>query len=243
MWKHQNDFERDSSNELDPTYQAFLRQAGGADALHLHNWSQTHISQTPRPISHGFRFPWNNLDTNTEPEQDWQPAAKTQSHDRLLNIVSNHECTPSYLPTEELNNHGRKGSLQELQFNPYTATLLFFTLGFGTLTGVYASGSAHRMLNAHFFSSSPSNSLLTLRILSEVSTILLWGLYLGVLEELQWSLASRKCGMNVLQFVALDMGTGFWGLLRLIFRLPKQYKLSAFVRWVFQRVRLNNCKI
>ncbi|KAF2663225.1 hypothetical protein BT63DRAFT_380240 [Microthyrium microscopicum] len=88
-------------------------------------------------------------------------------------------------------------------------------------------------MNFHFLSSSPSNSLLALRIISEVSTILLWGLGVASLEDLQWALASRKDGMNIFQFLTLDMGTGIWGLMRLVIRSPFAYKGLALLRIIF----------
>jgi hypothetical protein len=242
MWNRQNEFPPQRSDPGDQSYFAFIHQVEGADALQMHNFSQAQSPQISRPASHGFRFPW--ADSNTEPEQEWQPessnltrAATARSEDSLLNNVSPNVIDASYFPLDIDTSFQRSDSkfkqqalLSNLKCNPYTAILLFFALGFGTLTGVYASGSARKMLQARFFSSTPSNSLLTLRVLSEVSTLLLWALYLGVLEEFQWALASRTKGVNVLQHVALDLGTGFWGLLRLVFRIPRRYKASVIIR-------------
>lgn len=115
--------------------------------------------------------------------------------------------------------------------NPYTSILLLLTTGIATLTGVYASGSATALIGESFFSASASNSLLSLRVLSEASTLLLVALGQNVLEEFKWALASRSNGMNLIHFVGLDIGTGLRGLLRLIKRSPWKYQASILLRY------------
>jgi hypothetical protein len=116
-------------------------------------------------------------------------------------------------------------------FRPYTLILFFLASAFATFTAVYASANIDPF-RFRFFSSSSSHSLLLLRVVSEGSTILLWALMLKVMEELQWALASRRNGENLMQFLSLDMGTGCWGLLRLLRQSPWKYKSTVLIRYV-----------
>ena len=117
-------------------------------------------------------------------------------------------------------------------YNPFTAILLLLTTAISIFTAIYASGTTTTLLNVHFFSSSSSHSLLTLRILSEAITVLLWTLSLAVMDQLQWSLASRRDGVSLIQFIQLDLGVSFWGLLRLITQSPWKYKGNSLTRYV-----------
>jgi hypothetical protein len=112
----------------------------------------------------------------------------------------------------------------------YTTILLILTSAIAIFTALYASGVVTGLLHIRFVRSDPSHSLLVLRILSEIATVLLWALALAVMQELQWALASRPQGVNLVQFVQLDLGTGFCGLLKLVKRSPWKYKGTGLIR-------------
>jgi hypothetical protein len=123
-------------------------------------------------------------------------------------------------------------SNQSSCYNPFTILLLLLTTGISIFTAIYASGTAKKLLTVHFFSESTSRSLLILRVLSEAITVLFWALGLAVMDQLQWSLASRPHGVSLMQFIQLDLGISFWGLLRLLKQSPWKYKSNAFTRCV-----------
>ncbi|KAK1593475.1 uncharacterized protein LY79DRAFT_514454 [Colletotrichum navitas] len=81
-----------------------------------------------------------------------------------------------------------------------------------------------------FFVTSSKNSILILRVLTELCAITLAALVVVVVEDLQWALASRPDGVSLLHFVGLDSGTGVWGLLRLLATAEWKYKYSSLFR-------------
>ncbi|KAL0937206.1 uncharacterized protein CTRU02_206937 [Colletotrichum truncatum] len=99
-----------------------------------------------------------------------------------------------------------------------------------TLTTVYSTGSAKSLMRQHFFVASSGNSILVLRVLTELCAISLAALVVVVVEDLQWALASRPGGVSLLHFVGLDSGTGVWGLLRLLATADWREKYSSLFR-------------
>ncbi|TDZ18020.1 hypothetical protein Cob_v008815 [Colletotrichum orbiculare MAFF 240422] len=99
-----------------------------------------------------------------------------------------------------------------------------------TLTSLYSTGSAKALMRQHFFVASPANSILVLRVLTELCAVALAALVVVVVEDLQWALASRPGGVSLLHFVGLDSGTGVWGLLRLLATADWKHKYSSLFR-------------
>ncbi|KAJ5000292.1 hypothetical protein K4K48_002899 [Colletotrichum sp. SAR 10_66] len=99
-----------------------------------------------------------------------------------------------------------------------------------TLTGLYSTGSAKALMKQSFFVASPQNSILLLRVLTELCAVVLAALVVVVVEDLQWALASRPGGVSLLHFVGLDSGTGVWGLLRLLATADWKEKYSSLFR-------------
>jgi hypothetical protein len=236
MWRHQRDSDIEIGHEADIAYQAFLHQAQGADALHLYNLSRIDVSTNNNQQHSDFQFPWNIDDHGRESIS--QPAEPSSKQGLLRRVSPTNDTTPYH--EIHLDGHGHGSDFEyrscgQHRCSLYSGSLLFLALGFGVLSAVYASGSATKMLNLRLFSSSPSNSLFALRVLSEISTILSWGLGLAALEELQWSLASRPKGVGLMNFVSLDLGTGLWGLLRLIWRGHWKSKVTAIVRYAARK--------
>lgn len=98
------------------------------------------------------------------------------------------------------------------------------------LTTVYSTGSAKALMRQNFFVASQSNSLLVLRIMTELCAIVIAAIVVVVVEDLQWALASRPGGVSLLHFVGLDSGTGVWGLLRLLMTADWRQKYSSLFR-------------
>jgi hypothetical protein len=177
--------------------------------------------------------------SNTLPQGRFTRRAQRTS-EYLEDLVSHYlhpQRSFSFRTDEGLTPMSRKGKNQTIIpksrsfYNPFTAILLLLTTGISIFTAIYASGTTTTLLNVHFFSSSSSHSLLTLRILSEAITVLLWTLSLAVMDQLQWSLASRRDGVSLIQFIQLDLGVSFWGLLRLITQSPWKYKGNSLTRY------------
>ncbi|KAK1624096.1 hypothetical protein BDP81DRAFT_484641 [Colletotrichum phormii] len=99
-----------------------------------------------------------------------------------------------------------------------------------TLTALYSTGSAKALMRQNFFVASPSNSILILRVMTELCALVLAALVVVVMEDLQWALASRPGGVSLLHFVGLDAGTGVWGLLRLLATAEWRQKYSSLFR-------------
>ncbi|ORY13695.1 hypothetical protein BCR34DRAFT_254900 [Clohesyomyces aquaticus] len=108
--------------------------------------------------------------------------------------------------------------------------MLLLSIAVVTFTTLYACRTS---LTAKLFTTSSSESLLILRVLSETCTVLLYVLVLCIIEDLQWAYASRAKGIGLLGFLSLDAGTRVWGLLRLLCTRSREsgpYKRYSFVR-------------
>ncbi|OLN96335.1 hypothetical protein CCHL11_04516 [Colletotrichum chlorophyti] len=124
----------------------------------------------------------------------------------------------------------RDGSNKASRFVWWTFGLWLLGALMMTLTTLYSAGSAKALMRLNFFVTSSKNSILILRVLTELCAITLAGLVVVVVEDLQWALASRPGGVSLLHFVGLDSGTGVWGLLRLLATAEWKQKYSSLFR-------------
>lgn len=128
----------------------------------------------------------------------------------------------------------RRLSVMDLErssrFGWWTLCLLLITVLMVTLTAIYSNGSAKSLWQDKFFTTSSSNAILILRVMTEACALLLAGLIVVVVEDLQWALASRPEGVGLLHFIGLDSGTGVWGLLRLLATADWRQKYSSLFR-------------
>ncbi|KAJ0339631.1 hypothetical protein COL154_011307 [Colletotrichum chrysophilum] len=76
-----------------------------------------------------------------------------------------------------------------------------------TLTGLYSTGSAKALMKQSFFVASPQNSILLLRVLTELCAVVLAALVVVVVEDLQWALASRPGGAISIEMVTFPEKT------------------------------------
>ncbi|TID04597.1 hypothetical protein CH35J_001812 [Colletotrichum higginsianum] len=129
--------------------------------------------------------------------------------------------------TARSNRDGRKKSSK---FVWWTFGLWLLGVLMMTLTTVYSTGSAKALMRMNFFVMSSKNSILILRVLTELCAVTLAALVVVVVEDLQWALASRPGGVSLLTFVGLDSGTGVWGLLRLLATAEWKQKYSSLFR-------------
>lgn len=118
------------------------------------------------------------------------------------------------------------------RFGWWTPILLVITVLVVTLTALYANGTVKNLMEDSFFTSSQSNPLLVLRLLTEACALLLAALVMVVVEDLQWALASRPQGVSLLHFIGLDAGTGVWGLVRLLATAEWKEKYSSLFRLI-----------
>ncbi|TQN68115.1 hypothetical protein CSHISOI_07380 [Colletotrichum shisoi] len=130
--------------------------------------------------------------------------------------------------TARSNGDGRKKSGN--RFVWWTIGLWLLGVLMMTLTTVYSTGSAKALMRMNFFVMSSKNSILILRVLTELCAVTLAALVVVVVEDLQWALASRPGGVSLLTFVGLDSGTGVWGLLRLLATAEWKQKYSSLFR-------------
>lgn len=116
------------------------------------------------------------------------------------------------------------------RFGWWTLCLLLVTVVMITLTATYSNGSAKNLWQDRIFTTSSSNAILILRVMTEACALLLAALVVVVVEDLQWALASRPQGVDLLHFIGLDSGTGVWGLLRLLATADWNQKYSSLFR-------------
>jgi hypothetical protein len=119
---------------------------------------------------------------------------------------------------------------QTSRFGWRTICLLLLALLMVILAGLYSTGSATALMKDKFFTTSPANAILILRILTEACALMIAALVVVVVEDLQWALASRPEGVSLLHFVGMDSGTGVWGLLRLLATADWKEKYSSLFR-------------
>ncbi|KAF2760538.1 hypothetical protein EJ05DRAFT_509064 [Pseudovirgaria hyperparasitica] len=91
-------------------------------------------------------------------------------------------------------------------------------LVFLALTSIYASSNSF-MSKISFIGSSPSNTILVLRVLSEIAGVTLAAAIAGAFEKLQFILVTRRhhtTGFRLTDYLALEAGTGMSGLLAIM---------------------------
>lgn len=159
-----------------------------------------HFLHPPTPSRHNFS-------SNTHQDHDFEP------------------CTIHRRPSTRSINITRTS-----RFGWWTLVLLCLAAVMTTVTALYANGSVRSLMQDKFFTTSPSNAILILRILTEACALFLAALVMVVVEDLQWALASRPTGVSLLHFVGLDAGTGVWGLLRLLATADWRHKYSSLIR-------------
>ena len=86
--------------------------------------------------------------------------------------------------------------------------------------------------------SSPSRTILLLRLISEVTSICLCLLISSVLDRLQWVLITRKGGLDVPTLLCLEAGTGVLGLVQLAILGGFQFvtRVSSAVRLLLKLI-------
>jgi len=96
-----------------------------------------------------------------------------------------------------------------------------------TLTILYAGGS-YSMANFNAIRSSSANTILVLRVLTEITSILLTLNLNFALENIKWRLVTRTKGLKLPDFLCLVPGTSLLGLSQLLFS-----KGSTWASWRF----------
>ncbi|KAF6800319.1 hypothetical protein CSOJ01_12205 [Colletotrichum sojae] len=219
-------------------YEEWQRQqyAKEADAHGHEEWPRysrvvdSHPSAHPKPLRTGIgqtkRQQQQQQDTNfLNPPT---PDANDRSFDKKEGGVND---TTAYDSGDEvpLNSQASPGVRND-NFVWWTFGLWLLGVVMVVLTTVYSTGSAKALMRQNFFVASQSNSLLILRIMTELCAIIIAAIVVVVVEDLQWALASRPGGVSLLHFVGLDSGTGVWGLLRLLMTADWRHKYSSLFR-------------
>ncbi|KZL74783.1 major facilitator superfamily transporter [Colletotrichum tofieldiae] len=227
------------------------------DDLSDHIKASRSDSQRPWPRRHEIKNndDWHVIEVNSEGSKEWErypkPDETFTAHPSPLKTAvplkysTNflHPATPDgqestfsrggddFNDTISLTARShRDGSKKASRFVWWTFGLWLLGALMMTLTTVYSTGSAKALMRLNFFVTSSKNSLLILRVLTELCAVTLAALVVVVVEDLQWALASRPGGVSLLHFVGLDSGTGVWGLLRLLATADWKHKYSSLFR-------------
>lgn len=225
----------------DRLYLHFLRQTQGAEALHvyhMHRLSRPHGDTRrseeylrppqfePIDLNEWSKHP-AEVSSNTEVSFLYPPPSPYSTLDR-------DDLEPTEVEDENpLRSRRYSRRIEESsRFGIWTIILLLLAVIMVLLTALYSTGSAKSLMRGKIFTTSPSNAILLLRILTELCAVILAGLVVVVVEDLQWALASRPKGVSLLHFVGLDSGTGVWGLVRLLATAEWKQKYSSALRYV-----------
>ncbi|KAF2115423.1 hypothetical protein BDV96DRAFT_646421 [Lophiotrema nucula] len=117
---------------------------------------------------------------------------------------------PSWLPRWVPYKDGRYLGLARQTILAWSSTVL--ALSFFLMTVAYAAEKS-KFSKVKFVHASRSNTILVLRILSEIAGVFLAGSIYSTFEVVQWVLISRPEGIRLPQFLALQSSTGPLGLL------------------------------
>ncbi|ORY16003.1 hypothetical protein BCR34DRAFT_598035 [Clohesyomyces aquaticus] len=117
---------------------------------------------------------------------------------------------PPWLPKSIPYKDGRVLGLAKQTNLAWISAILAVT--FFTLTVSYATEKS-RFTSVKFVHSSRSNSILVLRVLSEITSVFLGATIHSTFEVVQWVLISRPDGIRLPQFLSLQSSTGPLGLL------------------------------
>jgi hypothetical protein len=234
---------RSGSTATDDVYLHFLLQSQGSDALYQYNLDRlnasgsSHTVNVPRRPSLDIRHggPWRQEpDFGSSYEYLDIPGYRQldNSQDNLNTAPSNLDHPLEFPRPLDVEIGPLSRSEKEKGYAVYNVSLLLLATAAVALTGLYASGAIRSILSVKLFSASSSYSLFVLRVLSEVCTIVLGALSVTVIGNLQWALASRLNGIDLIRFLSLDAGTGLWSLLQLLVVSRWKNKPSSFGRYV-----------
>ncbi|KAK7526790.1 uncharacterized protein IWZ02DRAFT_488269 [Phyllosticta citriasiana] len=106
--------------------------------------------------------------------------------------------------------------------------LLVLSMGITALIALYTSGSVAAMMRRDIFRSSSSRTIFVLRIMTEILHLSMLALGIMLVEDLQWTLASRPGGVSL----ASTREQAHWGLLRLFLSAGWKDKMLSFWRLV-----------
>lgn len=121
-----------------------------------------------------------------------------------------HRQRPAWLPSWIPYKDGRYLGLARQTILAWSSTIL--ATAFFLMTVAYATEKS-RFTAAKFVHSSRSNTIMVLRVLSEIAGVFLAGSVYSTFEVVQWVLISRPDGIRLPQFLALQSSTGPLGLL------------------------------
>lgn len=228
--------------DLDDLYEA-TRRKDGSERRHTIGF---HDERHRAAIEDDKEWPSINIHSEGAPKYSETPEFTPRYNRNFLhpptqNRDSFHEPYPTaertdgrYTPPLRRRSTKRMSAVIDLQessrFGWWTPILLLLTVLVVMVTALYANGSVKSLMQNRFFADSASNAILILRILTEACALLLAGLAVLVVEDLQWALASRPQGVSLLHFVGLDGGTGIWGLVRLLATADWSEKYSSLFR-------------
>lgn len=232
----------------DRLYMHFLGQTQGADALHVHHMDRLSKSNghTKGSEDGGPRPPQlETIDLSEWPKHTPAEDSPAPDHSFLYPPSPTPYLTSTrenYYPSEvgdenplrsrrysQSRRYSRRIE-ESSRFGLWTLILLLLAVVMVVLTALYSTGSAKSLMKGKIFTTSSSNSILVLRILTELCAVILGALVIVVVEDLQWALASRPGGVSLLHFVGLDSGTGVWGLVRLLATADWRQKYSSAFR-------------
>lgn len=226
--------------------------SGVIDLDDLNDWVRRSRSQKPQPrrqsTEHG-KEAWPSLVLEEpEPSPAYDDDVPMKNPESRFDQNFLHPPTPnrdSFIKIGRVTNRavGEDDDTAELRprrlsvnlerssrFGWWTLCLLIFAIIMITLTSIYSNGSAKALWRDKFFTTSSSNAIFSLRVMTEACALLLAALVVVVVEDLQWALASRPQGVGLLHFIGLDSGTGVWGLLRLLATADWRQKYSSLFR-------------
>lgn len=130
---------------------------------------------------------------------------------------------------------------QPIRQIPLTWTLALLTCAVFTLTVCYAS-FATVAARSRMISTSWSNTILVLRVLSGITELLMIALLAATFERIQWMLVSRTRGLSLLSFLGLSSGVSVLGLLWLVFMRGarkwscRSWSIFRYVSVCFERI-------
>lgn len=147
---------------------------------------------------------------------------------------------PAWLPSWVPYKDGRYLGVVKQTILAWSSTIL--ATAFFLMTVAYATRKA-QFSSASFVHASQANTIMVLRVLSEVAGIFLAGSVYSTFETVQWVLISRPEGMRFPQFLALQSSTGPLGLLAIALgqglptgEWPMKPRLMSLLRMVAQAV-------
>ncbi|KAF2478336.1 uncharacterized protein BDR25DRAFT_348589 [Lindgomyces ingoldianus] len=143
---------------------------------------------------------------------------------------------PSWLPNWVPYKDGRILGLARQTNLAWISAIL--ALSFFSMTVSYATEKS-KFTSVKFVHSSRSNTILVLRVLSEITSVFLGATIYSTFEVVQWLLISRPDGIRFPQFLALQSSTSQLGLICLVFgrglpanQWPMKPRVMSLIRLV-----------